>query len=298
MSTNDLAIKHLSDVYPLHEVVLVRSLVGLCVLGILMWWTGGGLHLMRTGKPGLHLARTGLILLSNITYFAALAALPLADAVAISFVAPLFVTVLSIPLLRERVGRHRWIAVGVGLIGTMVMVRPGAGTISPMALLALFSALTYAGANITVRLMRGTESAVTMSFFVQIGFIVASGLMWLVAGDGRFAQTGSPSIDFLLRAWVMPPPADWPWFIVTGLAIGIGGLMVTQAYRLSEAALVAPFEYAAIPFAILWGVVFFAQWPDATAWTGIALICGAGLYVLWRETVRRRRDDATEGSGL
>jgi drug/metabolite transporter (DMT)-like permease len=113
--------------------------------------------------------------------------------------------------------------------------------------------------------------------------------MGLIVGDGHLAGGGNASLEFLFRPWVWPPPQDWPVFLATGLAVGIGGLMVSQAYRLCEAALIAPFEYVAMPLAIVWGVTVFGQWPDATAWAGIALICGAGLYTLWRETVNRRR---------
>ena len=108
-------------------------------------------------------------------------------------------------------------------------------------------------------------------------------------GDGHLAGSENAALAFLFRAWIWPPVSDWPYFLATGLAVTVGGLLVSQAYRLCEAALVAPFEYAAMPFAILWGVAFFGQWPDLTAWIGIALICGAGLYVLWRETMLRRR---------
>jgi drug/metabolite transporter (DMT)-like permease len=122
--------------------------------------------------------------------------------------------------------------------------------------------------------------------------------MGLVAGDGHLARDAGPALSFLLRAWVWPPAADWPAFLAAGLAVSIGGMMVSQAYRLCPAALIAPFEYASIPLAIFWGVVIFGQWPDGAAWTGIALICGAGLYTLWRETVTRTPKDAPRSSGL
>lgn len=297
MSLNDLAVKALSGAYPLHEVILVRATVGLMVLGVLIALNGGA-RLLVTRKPGLHLIRVGVVMLSNVAYFTALAALPLADAVAIGFVAPLFVTALSVPLLREKVGPRRWAAVAVGLIGVIVMVRPGAGSIQPAALLALLSAGCYAMMHIMTRKMNGTESVLTMSLYVQLGFVVVSSLMGLTVGDGHLAGSANPSLAFLFREWVWPAPQDLPWFLMTGLAVAAGGLMISQAYKLCEAALVAPFEYAAMPLAILWGVVVFGQWPDLTAWIGIALICGAGLYTLWRETVRRKGGHGTQGSGL
>ncbi len=147
------------------------------------------------------------------------------------------------------------------------------------------------------RRMRDTESAMTLNFFVQCGFVVVSSAMGLWVGDGHLAGSPDASLAFLLRPWHWPPPSDWPWFLATGLAVGIGGLMMSQAYRTTEAAVVAPFEYVGMPMAILWGALIFGTWPDPVAWAGIALICGAGLYTLWRETVRKKVDDVAAPSG-
>jgi drug/metabolite transporter (DMT)-like permease len=147
------------------------------------------------------------------------------------------------------------------------------------------------------RRMRDTESAMTLNFFVQCGFIVISCVFGLIAGDGHMAQAPGSTWEFLFRPWITPPMGDWWAFVATGIAVGVGGLMMSQAYRTTEAALVAPFEYIGMPMAIFWGVVAFGTWPDGTAWVGIALICGAGLYTLWRETVRRKVQDVAAPSG-
>lgn len=297
LSVNDMAVKFLSGGYPLHEVILIRATIGMTALLVIVRVMTGSLATLRTRRPLGHLLRVVFVLLSNVTFFLGIAALPLADAVAIFFVCPLLLTALSVPLLGERVGPRRWAAVAVGLIGVVVMTRPGAGVIQPAALLVLAAALAYALMTIMTRRMGGTESAFAFGFYVQAGFIFVSLAMGLVAGDGRFAPEGDdPVMDFLLRAWVWPDPRDLPYFLATGLAVTVGGMLVTQAYRLCEAGLIAPFEYASMPMAIFWGVVVFGQWPDRTAWTGIALICGAGLYALWRET-KRRRDAAGGGAG-
>jgi len=288
-SINDVAIKSLSGRYPLHEVILARSTISLIFLLAFMAATGNGLRQIRTGRPRAHLLRVGFVMLSNITYFLGLAALPLADAVAIGFVAPLVVTLMSVVVLGETVGPRRWAAVAVGLAGVVVMMRPGQGALQPAAVLVFISAFTYAATHMMTRRMRETESAATLNFYVQLGFIAVSTTMGLVVGDGHLAGSPDASLAFLLRGWLWPPLADVPWFLASGMAVAIGGLMISQAYRMCNAAVVAPFEYAGMPLAILWGVAFFGQWPDTMAWIGIALICGAGLYTLWRETVVRRR---------
>lgn len=287
-SINDVAIKFLSGGYALHQVILIRAFVAMAFILTVIHLSERGWSQVATSRPGTHLLRVAIIMLSNVTFFLGLAAMPLADAVAVAFVSPIVVTLLSIVFLGEKVGPRRWGAVIVGMVGVIVMLRPGAGVIQPAALLVLVSAVLYASGNLLARQMGGTESAMTLSFYVQAGFIVVSLAMGLWAGDGHLA-TDDPLWAFLFRPWIWPPLADWPVFLATGLAVGIGGMMVTQAYRTAEAGLIAPFEYVGMPLAIFWGVVIFGTFPDATAWVGIALICGSGLYVLWRETVVRQR---------
>lgn len=297
LSMNDLAIKALSDSYALHQVILIRAFVGMAIVLAVMKASAGGMRQILTRRPGAHLLRVSIVMVSNITYFVGLSLMPLADAVAVAFVAPLFVTLMSAVILREHVGLRRWAAVAVGLLGVLIMTRPGEGIIRPAAILVLISAVCYAGSHMMTRRMRLTESAMTLNFHVQVGFIIVSACFGLVAGDGHLAQAPGSTWEFLFRPWIAPPFADWWAFLATGLAVGIGGLMMSQAYRTTEAALIAPFEYIGMPIAIFWGVVVFGTWPDATAWAGIALICGAGLYTLWRETVRKKVEDVAAPSG-
>lgn len=287
-SVNDVAIKFLSGDYALHEVVLIRSLVGIVFVLAVMVPLTGGYGMLRTRRLPALLLRACFVVLSNLCYFLGLAALHLADTVAIFFVAPLLITALSVPILGEKVGLRRWMAVGVGLLGVLVMLRPGAAFHWAL-LLPLASAFAYAGMHIMTRLLKGSESAIAMTFYVQLTFLVVCGGMGLIFGGGQFAAQSDPSLAFLFRAWVWPAPMDWPILIVTGLASASGGLLIAQAYRLCEAGLAAPFEYGAVPLAILWGVTIFGEWPDQNAWIGIALICGSGLYVFWREAVVARR---------
>lgn len=292
LSINDVAIKFLSGDYALHQVILIRAFIGMTLVLAVIWGSGTGFRQLLTRRPRAHLLRVSIVMVSNVTYFVGLAAMPLADAVATAFVAPLLVTLLSAVVLKEYVGLRRWAAVAVGMVGVVVMMRPGSGVIQPAAILVLMSALCYASSHMMTRRMRDTESAMTLNFYVQCGFILVSTTMGLWVGDGHLSGSSDPMLGFLFRAWVWPPVQDWPAFLATGMAVGIGGLMMSQAYRTCEAALVAPFEYVGMPMAIFWGVLVFGTWPDLTAWAGIALICGAGLYTLWRETLRRRRRPA------
>lgn len=297
LSVNDVAIKYLSGSYPLHEIILIRASIGLCLLILMVKLSGAGLKHFRTRRIKGHAFRVSVILISNVAYFVALRSMPLADAVAVAYISPLFVTLLSVAVLGEKIGLHRWGAIICGFLGVLVMVRPGQGVIQFAALLVIVSSFCYASSHMMTRRMRATESAFTFSFYVQMGFVVVSVLMGLIAGDGKFLTSDNVSLEFLFRPWIWPLAADVPAFIATGMAVSLGGLMVSQAYRLCEAAMVAGFEYAGMPMAILWGVVIFGVWPDRTAWLGITLIVGAGLYTLWRETVRRERSRFDSRSG-
>lgn len=284
-SVNDTAIKFLSGGYALHEVVLIRSLVGLVILMALIAPLTDGWAIMRTQRLVLHLIRGFCVVLANMTFFLGLAAMPLADAVAIFFVSPLIITVFSVLFLREQVGPRRWAAIAVGFIGVVIMLRPGTASFQYASLLPLLAAVAYAGLHMLTRLIGRTESAATMAFYIQIVFIAVCLLIGLAVGDGRFGDQTDPSLRFLLRAWEWPAYGDVPLFLFVGFGVAVGGYFISQAYRVAEAAVVAPFEYLALPLSVLWGILVFDEWPDAIAYLGMLLIFGAGLFIVWREAV-------------
>ena len=287
----DAVIKWLSGDYPLHEIVLVRTASAIGVTLFVMRLEGG-IHLMRTRRLALQLTRSALLIVANCAFYLALAAMTIAEATSIFFVAPLLITALSALVLREPVGPRRWAAVCVGLAGVIVMLRPGEGAVQWVALLPIVAAGAYALMQTITRRLGVTERASTIAFYAQAGFIAASVAIGLVAGDGRFAPEDDASLAFLLRAWTVPSAADAAVFLAIGAINGVGGYLMSQAYRISQPAAIAPFEYVALPMSVMWGVVFFGNWPDMITYAGMTLICGSGLYVLHREMVlaRVRRD--------
>lgn len=288
ISINDMLFKALSGDYPLHQLVFMRSAIGLTISLMIVHFEGGW-RILKTRRPGLHALRGLLIVAANMSYFAALAALPLAEATALFFAAPLFITLLSIPLLGEKVGVLRFSAVLIGFLGVVIMQRPWADTETLsvprlVLLLPLFAALTYALTQIMTRKLGVETKASALSAYIQTTFLVVSLIFFLVAGDGRFAQGhDNPSMQFLLRAWVWPKGNDWWVVLGLGLNAGIIGYCLSQAYRLADAATLAPFEYVGLPLAVFWGFVMFAELPAAEVWIGMALILGAGIFVFVRE---------------
>ena len=287
-ATQDMAVKWLSGDYPLHQIIFVRAVVALALILALLVPLEGGYANLRSRRLPLHLLRGLAVVISNMAFFTGLATLSLGEATAIFFVAPLFITALSVWLLKEQVGPRRWLAVAVGLVGVMIMLRPGGDSFRWAALLPMTAALAYAFLQIFTRKLGMVEKASSMAFYIQVTFLAVSSVIGLAFGDGRLADAGSPEIDFLFRAWVWPSAADALAMLAIGTLSAAGGYLISQGYRLSEAALVAPFEYVAIPLAVFWSVLLWGHWPDAQSWLGIALIGSAGLYVFYRETVRGR----------
>lgn len=294
ISLNDMLIKQLSSGYPLHQIVFIRSFIGILLSFVFLHFEGG-LPALRTDEPLLHVLRGVLVVIANMSYFAALAVLPLADATALFFVAPLFITLLSIPLLGEKVGPLRIGAVLVGFVGVVIMQRPWESSDSLsvsriVLMLPVLAALTYALNQLMTRKLGVKAPASTLAIYIQGTFLIVSLAFFLVAGDGRYAvNTENASLQFLLRAWVWPAPEDI-WVL---LGMGVNGALIgyclSQAYRLADAATVAPFEYIGLPLAVFWGLLIFGDLPSWEVWTGIALILSSGLFVFFRERAKARR---------
>lgn len=289
ISFNDMLIKLLSGAYPLHQMIFIRSMIALIfVTGFLFY--EGGLGLLKTDQPWLHGIRALCIVMANMTYFAALAVMPLGFAVALFFVAPLFITLLAIPVLGEKVGAHRVAALIAGFIGVAIMILPEAewGDAAPWSFsLPIIAAAFYAITNVMTRKLGARAKASAMALYIQLAFVAVSILFFLVTGDGRFeAQVDNESLKFLLRAWVWPASTDIWKFAVLGLSVSVVAIGISQAYRLGQAATIASYEYVALPIAMFLGWLVFDEAFSGQMLLGTALIVGSGLYVFARE--RRR----------
>ena len=282
-SINDTAIKFLSGGYPLHQVVLIRSTLGLIIIVAIIAPLTDGWAIARTKRLKAHMLRGLCVVFANMTFFLGLAAMPLADAVAIFFISPLVITVFTVYFLGESVR----VAIAIGLTGVLIMMRPGTDAFQIASLLPLVAAFCYAAIHIITRRIGGTESAATMAFYIQIMFILVSVAVGLAVGDGRFGDQSDPSLAFLFRAWIWPVPADYPVFLIIGIGIAAAGYLISQAYRVTEASFIAPFEYLALPMSVAWGMLIFDEFPDGLDYLGMAFILGAGLFTIWREAKAR-----------
>ncbi len=287
-SINDVLVKFLAADYPLYQLMFVRSTVGmLFIVSVILPLTGPP-SILLTKRLGLHLIRGGCVVFANFCFFLGLASLPLADAVALFFISPLIISVLSVLVLGETVGPRRWAAIFVGLVGVVIVIRPGTSAFQVASLLPLAAAFGYATLHILTRRMGGTENATAMAFYIQVTFFFVACTSGLAFGDGKFDNFEHASLNFLFTAWVWPSLPDFMLMCGLGITSACGGYLISQAYSRSEAALIAPFEYVMLPLAVFWGLTIFDEWPDPAAWAGIALILTSGLVLIWREAVSRR----------
>jgi drug/metabolite transporter (DMT)-like permease len=290
-TTQDMAIKFISGNYALHQIILFRASVAILFTLLILVPIDGGYKYLLSKRLGLHLLRGFGIVIANLCFFTAIVTVPLAEAVAIFFIGPLLITLLSVFLLGEKVGIQSWVAVFVGLLGVMIMLRPGFGVFNPASLLPIAAALSYSLVQIMTRKLGEAEKASTMVFYIQINLFFFSSLMGLIFGDGNFSAPSQPIIFYLFRAWIVPTGQDLMIMFGIGMFSGFGTYCISQAYRISKAGLIAPFEYVALPLSVFWGITIFGNWPDLVSWMGIILIAGSGLYVVYSETVQGRKND-------
>ncbi|MCG8619794.1 MAG: DMT family transporter [Desulfobacterales bacterium] len=281
-SLQDAIIKHLCGDYPLFEIMFCRSLAAIIPCLVLIHFDVG-LGRLKSRRPLLLIGRGLLFFCCYILYYLGIAALPLAENIALFYTGPFFITMLSAALLRERVGLSRWAALAACFTGVLVMVNPSSGMATAAAVLPVLAALTYAFTTLATRKAAGTESASVMSLYVMVVFLILAGLQGLVSRHLDIAVTGPPWIDFLLRPWIMPSLPDLGWMLAQGVIATAGFYGLSQAYRLAEASTVAPFEYSGLFPTILWGFLFWNEIPPLPTLCGILLILASGIYLLRQE---------------
>lgn len=249
----------------------------------------GGFQLLRATHYGLHILRAFLMFASFMTYYLALAALPLAETVSLFFSAPLFITILSVSVLGEKVELGDWLAVFVGFLGVIVMLKPGSKMINPAAFLALLSAFLYAAGSILTRRLGQTESGVALAFYPTIMYILFSTIIGIVLSRSAAEPQSNPSLAFLFRGWRLPLQGDMFLLILVGLIAAVGFYFLSQAYRLAPPPVIASFEYTAVPVSVVLGYIFWKDIPGPQSIIGILLIVGGGLYIFGRKKLLANR---------
>lgn len=255
------------------QMLALRSVVVVLVMLPLVW-RAGGLAALRTRRPRDHAIRVLCSLVSMFCFFEALRHLELATAIALGFVAPLMMTALSVPMLGERVGAHRWSAIAVGFAGALIILRPGPDGVQPAALLCLAAALFWAASMVYARRLSREDPEIAMMMFQNVAILVVMGAVapfaWQPVGATEFGLIAMMAVAILLGQWC-----------------------IFRAFRFAQVGLVAPFQYSELLWATLFGWMIWNEFPDLPVWAGAAILVASGLYVIWRERVRAGQTAAT-----
>jgi drug/metabolite transporter (DMT)-like permease len=268
--TMDTIAKYLTRWYPVPLIVWARYVSNLAIL-LAFLAARGDLRLLRSARPGLQFARGLLLALATLLFFTSLSVLPLADANAIGFVMPLFVAALAVPMLGERLEMARLLAILAGLVGALIIVRPGSELFTPYALLPLGMAVCNALYQILTRKVAGLEPPLTSLVW---GAIVGAVLLSAIA----------PFV------WVTPQVASHGALIVViGVLASVGHFLLIRAYDYANATLLAPYTYTALIWAMLSGWLVFGDLPDGGSLVGMGIIVLSGLYLANRQRLTVHR---------
>ncbi|MDD1147255.1 DMT family transporter [Pseudomonas sp. TNT2022 ID357] len=266
-ASHDTLSKYLSAFYPIVMVVWARYVVHTLMMLVVFVPRSGFSSVVRTKRPGLQLLRALCLIGTSLLFTTGLRYIPLAEATAVNFLAPLLVTALSVPFLGERVSRGQWLAVLAGFVGVLIVVRPGGVLFTPAILLPLGSALCFGFYQLLTRKLSGIDSPTTSNFLTGIfNSLIMSALL-----------------PFF---WSTPSFVHGLFMIGLGTCGMLGHMLLTQAFRHAAPAMLAPFSYGQILFAGLYGYLIFDHTPDRYGLIGIAVICLSGLAVAWTQRKR------------
>lgn len=276
LAAMEASAKLLIEDYPIEMVVWARLTLHFIVT-LPVFFFAGRLRFLRTQRPGLHLVRSMFILIASLLFIGALTKIPLAQATALVFTSPLLVTALSALILRERVGIRRWLAILVGFIGVVVLLRPG-GDFDWFLLLPLATGFCYAGYQFSTRVLSFTEPTLTLFFYTAVAGAVIT----------------TAALPFY---WVTPDLEGAAIFLMTGLLGFLGQFFMIRSLQEGEASTVTPFMYAQLIWATLFGLFLFGNFPDVLTFVGAGIIVGSGIYIWHRERLRAQRGSGSDTGG-
>jgi drug/metabolite transporter (DMT)-like permease len=260
----DAIMKHLLETYSLVQVTWGRFFFATIVAALACGPRIGSLAISR--YPRKQLLRSVLLMSTTALFNSGIRTAPLATATTIMFLSPILVTILSIPLLGEKVGVRRWFGVGFGFLGALIVVRPwdgGLGVFGYGVIFLLAAAFLNANYQILTRRVRGDDPMTSLLYTAAAGAVVTSAIVpWF---------------------WSWPSAFDWMLLVGSGIAGGLGHLFIIRSFRAAPASVVTPFSYSSLIWAALFGVVIWGDWPDLWTWAGAATIIGSGLYIFHRE---------------
>ena len=262
-TSNDAIGKWMVATYPVGQLISLRSLAALVVLVVILWRKQGSLRLSLSERPVIQILRIGLVVAEVGCFYAAVRYLPLADVFMFYLASPLFLTIFSVVILKEHVGLRRWLAVLVGLVGVVLIFPPSDQALSAPSLIALAGSISLALMLTLARMLRRTDG-MTLITVQTIGVAIFGGMTIPIA-------------------WVTPNLIDLSLICLLGFVATLAHFLMNKSVAIAPSAVIAPFQYTSIVWAIAFGYVFWGDFPTQRALLGATFIIGAGLIVLYRE---------------
>ena len=262
-TSNDAIGKWMVATYPVGQLISLRSLAALVVLAVILWRKQGSLRLSLSERPVIQILRIGLVVAEVGCFYAAVRYLPLADVFMFYLASPLFLTIFSVVILKEHVGLRRWLAVLVGLVGVVLIFPPSDQALSAPSLIALAGSISLALMLTLARMLRRTDGT-TLITVQTIGVAIFGGMTIPIA-------------------WVTPNLIDLSLICLLGFVATLAHFLMNKSVAIAPSAVIAPFQYTSIVWAIAFGYVFWGDFPTQRALLGATFIIGAGLIVLYRE---------------
>ena len=291
ISLQSIAVKGLGGSYPVLEMVVLRNVVAL-PFTLLFFRLEGKQGLPTTKQFKLEITRGMFLFLSYTTFMMGLAALPLAEVEAIRFSGPMMITILSVFILGERVEPVRWLALIVGFLGVLLVVRPGSASFNIGSVFILISVLFYALTVMSTRRLQVTDSSATMAYYSSLVYLAAALILVPITLTIGEIPDAHPSIAFLFRPWNMPTLLDGIIMCGLGLVWAAWTYFMARAYSLAQASVAAPFEYLSLPINVMWGFAIWQEIPTLLTWAGAALTLLSGMFILYLD--RRARQTSIE----
>ena len=271
-------VKLLGDRYPVQQLASFRNIFGLIpsllVLFLSREWHSRG-KLLKIRQWRLGLLRGLSIAAAQFCFYLAITRMELATATTLTYISPVLITILSVPILKHHVGRWRWAAVIIGFIGVLMIMGPGSDLFTPYSLLPIAAALGYSLSTVCVRLFDDDVPTALLNMYASVGALFGALLILI-------STTGYQRVDTV---------GDWLLLVAMGLVGGFAVLALISAYRLAKPSSLSPYEYFGIPFAFILGWLFFDEAPFDKLIPGVFLIVAGGLLIAWRE--RKKRINAT-----
>jgi drug/metabolite transporter (DMT)-like permease len=275
-SAMDTLAKYVLQSYPMAGLMWARYMVHLLVMLALLWPRLGS-QLLKTRRPGLQVIRGLLLVASTLSFYMALRHMPLAEVAAISFIGPVLTTLLAGWMLHEKATARQWVAVALGFIGVLIIIRPGGGLFTPAAVFPIITALLFSIYQIVTRKLSGREHPYTTLFYTALvgGVVTTFALPW---------------------GWQTPTLGQWPLIVAIGVLGGYGHYLLIRAVDRTSPTTLAPFIYSQLVWSTLLAYLAFGDFPDSGSLVGMAIIVGAGLMAVnWQHM--RRAADAADSSG-